>query len=316
VRNAFARTITELAGEDERVVLLSGDIGNRMFDDYKSRYPDRFLNCGVAEANMVGMAAGLAMAGLRPFAYTITPFVTTRVLEQIRVDVCYHDVPVTVVGVGAGLCYANLGATHHSCEDIAFLRALPGMQVVCPGDPWEVAAATSAALAGGAPTYLRLGKKGEPEVHSGAPAFEIGRAIELREGRDACLLATGNILPVALEAADLLAGSVSCAVYSFHTVKPLDEDVLRRAFDDHELVATIEEHSLIGGFGAAVAEWLVDGPPRRAGLLRVGTRDQFLHEAGDQEHARRWHGLTAEAIAGRIREALERSRDPGIVSLS
>jgi transketolase len=316
VRNAFTRTITELAGEDERVVLLSGDIGNRLFDDYKSRFPDRFLNCGVAEANMVGMAAGLALAGLRPFAYTITPFVTTRVLEQIRVDVCYHDLPVTIVGVGSGLCYANLGATHHSCEDIAFLRALPEMRVVCPGDPWEVAGATSAALAGSAPTYLRLGKKGEPEVHAAAPAFEIGRAIELRDGRDACLVATGNILPVALEVADLLAGSISCAVYSFHTVKPLDEEVLCRAFDDHELVVTIEEHSLIGGFGAAVAEWLVDGPPRPARLLRIGTRDQFIHEAGDQAHARRLHGLTAAAIAGRVREALERSRAPGIASLS
>ncbi len=315
MRDAFARTITELAGEDERVVLLSGDIGNRLFDDYKSRFPDRFLNCGVAEANMVGMAAGLAMAGLRPFAYTITPFVTTRVLEQIRVDVCYHAVPVTIVGVGSGLCYANLGATHHSCEDIAFLRALPGMRVVCPGDPWEVAAATSAALAGSAPTYLRLGKKGEPEVHAGPPAFEIGRAIELRQGRDACLLATGNILPVALEAADMLAGSISCGVFSFHTVKPLDDDALRGAFDGHELVVTVEEHSLIGGFGSAVAEWLVDGPSRRARQLRIGTRDEFIHEAGDQEHARRRNGLTAEAIAGRVREALELSRAPGFVSL-
>ena len=304
MRNAFARTITELAAGDDRVMLLAGDIGNRLFDEYKTRYPGRFLNCGVAEANMVGVAAGLAMDGLRPFVYTIAPFTTTRVLEQIRVDVCYHELPVTVVGVGAGLAYANLGATHHSCEDIAFLRALPGMRVVCPADPYEAEAATAAVLADGAPTYLRLGKKGEPGIHAGVPKFEIGRAIEVREGTDVCVLGTGNILPVALEAAELLAGGTSCAVFSFHTVKPLDEETLARAFAEFGLVVTVEEHSLIGGLGAAVAEWLVDGKPRRASLVRVGTRDEFMHEAGDQSHAREWYGLTASSIADRIRQAL------------
>ncbi|PKL75089.1 MAG: transketolase, partial [Candidatus Melainabacteria bacterium HGW-Melainabacteria-1] len=134
MRNAFARTMTRLAQADPRVVLLSGDIGNRLFDDYKSKAPERFLNCGVAEANMTGVAAGMAMLGMRPFTYTITPFVTTRCLEQIRVDVCYHELPVTIVGVGSGISYASLGATHHACEDIALLRVLPQMQVICPAD--------------------------------------------------------------------------------------------------------------------------------------------------------------------------------------
>ena len=304
MRNAFARCVTGVAAADDRVMLLSGDIGNRLFDDFKARHPGRFLNCGVAEANMIGVAAGLAMDGLRPFVYTIAPFTTTRVLEQIRVDVCYHELPVTIVGVGAGLCYASLGATHHSCEDIAFLRALPGMRIVCPADPYEVEGATAATLASEAPTYVRLGKKGEPAVHPGPPEFEIGRAIELRSGTDTCVLATGNILPVALEAADLVADDISCAVFSFHTVKPLDEETLTRAFEDYSLVVTVEEHSLIGGLGAAVAEWLVDGPARRARLLRIGTRDEFIHTAGDQDHARRWYGLTATSIADRVREAV------------
>ena len=137
MRNAFADEVTRLATEDERVVLLSGDIGNRLFDKYKALAPDRFFNCGVAEQNMTGMAAGLALSGLRPITYTITPFVTTRCLEQIRVDVCYHNVPVVICGVGAGLSYAGLGATHHSNEDVAFLRSLPNMSVMAPGDPAE-----------------------------------------------------------------------------------------------------------------------------------------------------------------------------------
>jgi transketolase len=307
MRNAFAAEITALAAEDQRVVLLSGDIGNRLFDDYKVRAPGRFFNCGVAEANMISVAAGMALCGLRPVAYTITPFVTTRCLEQIRVDVCYHHVPVIIVGTGSGLSYASLGATHHSCEDIAFLRSLPHMTVVCPGDSVEVRQALRAALASDEPVYIRLGKKGEPVVHQQPPPFVIGKGIVLRPGTEVCLLSTGNVLPVALRAAEALgAQGVSAEVVSFHTVKPLDETLLAEAFARFEAVVTVEEHSLIGGLGGAVAEWLVDRDPpgRKARLLRIGTADAFLHEAGDQEYARRCFGLTPEAIAERVLGAL------------
>ena len=165
MRNAFAEAIAEAAATDKRVVLLSGDIGNRLFDAFKDKFPDRFYNCGVAEANMTSMAAGMAMCGLRPFTYTITPFATTRVMEQIRVDICYHNVPVAIVGTGSGLSYASLGPTHHSCEDVAFLRALPNMTVICPADAAEVRRAVAAVLEIAGPVYLRLGKKGEPTVH-------------------------------------------------------------------------------------------------------------------------------------------------------
>jgi transketolase len=305
MRNAFAAEITALAAEDQRVVLLSGDIGNRLFDDYKARAPGRFFNCGVAEANMIGVAAGMAICGLRPVAYTITPFVTTRCLEQIRVDVCYHHVPVIIVGTGSGLSYASLGATHHSCEDIAFLRCLPHMTVVCPGDPVEARLAVRAALAYDEPVYIRLGKKGEPVVHKETPRFVIGKGIVVRHGTQVCLLSTGNMLPVALRAAESLgAEGVSAEVVSLHTVKPLDEELLADAFDRFEVVVTVEEHSLLGGLGGAVAEWLADRPGRKARLLRVGTADTFLHEAGEQEYARSRFGLTPEAIAERVLGAL------------
>ncbi len=310
MRNAFAKELTELATADARIVLLSGDIGNRLFDDFKAKCPGRFLNCGVAEANMVSMAAGMAMSGLRPVAYTITPFITTRCLEQIRVDVCYHNVPVVLVGVGAGLSYATLGPTHHSCEDIAFLRVIPGMTVLCPGDPVEVRLALRAALAQEGPVYIRMGKKGEPVVHRQPPDFRIGKAIPLREGTDVCILATGTILPEALRAAESLAAEgVSAAVASFHTVKPLDAEYLKTVFGGFPLVATVEEHSAMGGLGGAVAEWLTEQPTgRRARLLRIGTRDEFLHASGELEFAREHFGLSAHALTGRIQAALHGDR--------
>jgi transketolase len=308
MRDAFANELTKIAGEDERIVLLSGDIGNRLFDDFKSRFPKRFFNCGVAEANMMSMAAGMALSGLRPVAYTITPFITTRCLEQIRVDVCYHNVPVTIVGVGAGLSYASLNATHHSCEDIAFLRALPNMTIVCPADPIEVKCALSASIRQNGPLYLRLGKKGEPVIHSRPPQFEIGKAIVVRSGTEVCILSAGTIMPVALEAAKMLeTRGISTQVVSFHTVKPLDERTLADSFSRFSVVATIEEHSIVGGFGGAVAEWLSERPPQKARLQRIGTADRFMYEAGEQEHAREFFGLTAEATAERVTLALERA---------
>jgi transketolase len=304
MRNAFASEITKLATEDERVVMLSGDIGNRLFDDYKKRVPKRFFNCGVAEANMISVGAGMASCGLRPVAYTITPFITTRVMEQIRVDVCYHNVPVVIVGVGGGLSYASLGATHHSCEDIAFLRVLPNMIVICPADAVEVRLALRAVLQQDSPVYMRLGKKGEPVVHKGIPNFVIGKAIIVRPGTDVCLLSTGNMLPTTLEAAEALGHKgVSAQVVSFHTVKPLDEQLLAESFAKFKVVATIEEHSILGGFGGSVAEWLADRPAQEARLCRIATPDTFLHEAGEQEYAREVFGLTGPHIAEKILQA-------------
>ena len=305
MRDAFAAELTVLGGECRELVFLSGDIGNRLYDKYKEQYPDRFLNCGVAEANMIGMAAGLALCGLRPVAYTITPFITTRCLEQIRVDLCYHNLPAIVVGVGAGLSYATLGGTHHACEDIAFLRVLPHMTVICPGDAWEARAALRGALEVDGPVYIRLGKKGEPKVHERAPSFAVGKGIVLHEGKDACLLSTGNTLPIAVAAGEKLkAGGVSAGVVSLHTVKPLDEELLSEVFARYRVVVTIEEHSRIGGLGGAVAEWLADHPAPKARLLRIGTPDAFFHEAGEQEYAREKLGLTSQAIAEKTLAAL------------
>lgn len=306
MRNMFAREIERQADKNENVVLLSGDIGNRLFDSYKKRFADRFFNCGVAEANMTSMAAGMAMEGLQPVTYTITPFNTSRCYEQIKIDICYHNLPVVVVGVGAGLSYAGLGATHHSFEDISILRTLPNMHVVCAADTMEVKLGLDAAIKLKKPVYLRLGKKNEPAVHQSQPAFEIGKAITLQEGKDICLIGTGNIMPVVMETAEQLEHQgISTMAVSMHTVKPLDEDLLNKVFSTYNLVCTVEEHSLIGGLGTAIAEWVIDRDIQKKSLLRVGIKDEFLHKTGTQENARIMAGLTSENIVSTILKKLE-----------
>ncbi|MDD5262510.1 MAG: transketolase C-terminal domain-containing protein [Methylacidiphilales bacterium] len=303
MRNAFAKEITTLAQQDERIVLLSADIGNRLFDDFKEKCPGRFYNCGVAEANMIGVAAGMALSGLRPVCYTITNFITYRCLEQIRIDLCYHHQPVVVVGTGAGLSYASLGYTHQSCEEMGMLRLLPGLAVVAPADSMEVRAGLRAALQQPGPVYMRIGKKGEPNVHQSLPDFTIGRAISVREGTGACILSAGTMLSVAIQAAELLATrGISAQVASFHTIKPLDVEFLTKVFSKFKAVATVEEHSVLGGLGGAVAEWLSEQTAPQARLLRFGTRDEILHETCEQSSARKIFGLTPEHIAEGIQK--------------
>jgi transketolase len=219
------------------------------------------------------------------------------------VDVCYHHVPVVIVGTGAGLSYASLGGTHHSCEEMGMLRLLPNLAVMAPADAHEVNAALKAALQYPHPVYLRIGKKGEPLVHGSEPAIHIGRAINMRDGSDVCLLSTGTVLAETIAAAELLSlMGISAQVASIHTVKPLDLNLLSKAAANFKFIATIEEHSILGGLGGAVAEWLAEQPSPRARLLRFGTRDEFLHETCEQEQAREHFGLTGPAIAKRITE--------------
>jgi transketolase len=305
MRNAFAKVVCAIAERDPSVVLLSGDIGNRLFDDFKARCPGRFFNCGVAEANMMSMAAGMASCGLRPVVYTITPFLTYRCMEQIRDDVCYHNQRVVIVGTGSGLSYASLGTTHHSCEEMGMLRLLPGLSVLAPADAFEVEMTLAAALQHDGPAYIRIGKKGEPTVHSSTVPWKIGDAISLREGIDVALLSTGTLLQESLHTADVLrTRGLAATVLSMPTVKPLNTAMLASVFSRHRLVATVEEHSILGGLGGSVAEWLCDQPRPVAGLLRIGTPDAFLHRNGEQEHAREILGLTPVAMADRIGERL------------
>jgi transketolase len=281
-------------------MLLTSDLGFKIFDEFANEFPGRFLNVGVAESNMIGVAAGLALGGMRPFAYSIAPFATLRCLEHVRNDVCYHKVAVTIVGLGGGYSYGHNGPTHHSLEDIAVMRALPNMSVVCPGDPAEVEQAVIAAASHGSPVYLRIGRAGDPVVHGSPVRFEIGRAITLRDGRDCTLISTGNTLSLAVEISDRLRPrSICCRVLDMHTVKPLDEAALRTSARETRALFTIEEHSRIGGLGSAIAEWAamnsVSSP-----LHLFGADDVFAASTGSQVYLRTLCGLTTEHIAESI----------------
>lgn len=304
MRNAFVSALTELARADSRVVFLSADLGFKIFDEFAREFGGRFMDVGVAEAAMIGTAAGLALGGMRPFVYSIATFATLRCLEQIRDDLCYHSLPVTVVGVGGGYSYGHNGATHHSLEDIAILRALPGMTVVCPGDPVETAAAVRATLGLHGPMYLRLGRAGEPRIHANADGFRIGEAIQVVDGADCSIITTGAILSVAMDAAaQLRAAGVGCRVLSMHTVKPLDTQALERCAAQTRLLVTLEEHSAIGGLAGAVSEWLA-ASGLRAPFLALNAGDAFAHCSGSQDYLRTARGLSAQQVSRAIGEAL------------
>lgn len=300
MRYAFIRALHELAQADARIHLLTGDLGFTVVEDFAAAFPDRFLNLGVAEANLIGVAAGLARSGKIPFTYSIATFMTSRCFEQIRLDVCAQDAHVRIVGIGGGFAYGNAGPTHHALEDIALMRLLPGMTVVCPADPLETDLATRAAVAWDGPLYLRLGKGGDPVVHGAPPAFAIGEAIPLRQGNEVALLATGSLVHATLLAAHALEEQgVSSLVASVHTVKPLDERFVIQAARQTGTVVTIEEHSIVGGLGDAVGHCLAQaGLPVR--LLRIGVDDQFSPVVGDQDFIRESLGLSPIGLVRRV----------------
>ena len=305
MRDAFAREMTTLAAQRTDVTLLSGDIGNRMFDHYKEVAPERFFNCGIAEANMMSVAAGMALSGMRPVVYTIAPFTTTRCLEQIRVGVAYHQAPVVIVGTGSGLSYSELGPTHHSLEDMAILRTLPGLNVVAPADSSELVAQLREALNSRYPTYMRIGKKGEPLLHSEDSRLGIGKANMLREGTDLLVVGVGPILGEALQAAKIVSEEgISVAVASLGGVKPLDDSFIEEMSKRFSRWLSVEEHGITGGLGSALLEWSAERGEAPIRLGRLGVPDLFIHELGNQNYSRARLGLDAEGLAKSYRKAV------------
>ena len=308
MRGAFFRALLALAERDSRVNLIVGDLGFGVVEEFAHRFPERFLNAGIAEQNMTGIAAGMALSGKIVFTYSIANFPILRCLEQVRNDVCYHNANVKIVAVGGGLAYGSLGATHHATEDLAIMRSLPRMVVVAPGDPAEAEAATRAVAAHAGPCYLRLGRAGEANVHRGVVDFQLGRAIAVRQGSDLTLISTGGMLETALRAAELLHQSgIETRVLSVHTVKPLDGDTVRAAAHETGAVFTLEEHSVDGGLGGAVAEVLAESGEGAFTFRRLGLPSAFSSVVGTQEYLRAQYGLTAEAIASAITSTLEKN---------
>ena len=292
MRTAFIQALCELAEQDPRIWLLCGDLGYSVLEVFAARFPDRYLNVGVAEQNLMGMASGLAMCGKVVFTYSIANFPVMRCLEQIRNDVCYHALNVKIVAVGGGLAYGSAGYTHHGVEDFAVLRVLPNMTVLAPADPVETRLATRAAVDWPGPCYLRLGKAGEPVVHAADPPFRIGRAIPVREGDGLTLIASGGVLRLALEAAARLAANGrSVGVLSMPSISPLDDAAVLAAARRTGRIVTVEEHGL-GGLASAVAEVLAQaGLPVRFTPVRLqreplgvaGTQTEIASSMGVSE---------------------------------
>lgn len=297
MRDQFIHRLTAMAERDPRILLITGDLGFGVLDEYRRRFPSQFINAGVAEQNMTGLAAGLALEGFIVYTYSIANFVFMRCLEQIRNDVAYHNANVNVVCVGGGLSYGALGVSHHATEDLAIMRSIPQMTVVSPGDLWEAAEATEAVAHRPGPSYLRLDKSHAPATHGSDERFELGRMRELRSGRDVTLVTTGGILGEVLAAADALQQrGIQSRVLNVHTISPLDTESLVRAAKETGGIITVEEHGVNGGLGGAVAETLLENGAPPAAFQRVGLRDGFASRVGSQQYLRQQYRLDARAI--------------------
>jgi transketolase len=306
MREAFIRELTQAAARDPRIVLITGDLGFGVLTDFAQKFPRQFINAGVAEQNMTAIACGLALEGFKVFTYSIANFTTLRCLEQLRMDVCYHGADVTAVAVGGGFSYGQLGVSHFATEDLAILRALPGMKVVAPTGIWEAAEATKAVIAGGGPAYLRLDKGAAASDPQPGEHFVLGKARRLREGKDVCLIAAGAVLSEVLTAADALASSgISARILSVHTVKPLDVAQIEASARECAGIVTVEEHVIAGGLGGAVAEACLEAASAPGFFARIGLDDVFPTVVGDQNYLRSRYGIDSRAIERRVRELVK-----------
>jgi len=310
MRTAFIQTLVKLAREDERIWLMVGDLGFSVVEIFRDEFPDRFINVGVAEQNLTGIATGLALSGKIVFTYSIANFPTLRCLEQVRNDACYHNANVKIVAVGGGLVYGAAGMTHHATEDLAIMRTLPNMTIIAPGDPVEAALATQAISNKDGPCYLRLGKAGEPVIHKTAPNFQIGKAIVIRDGNDITLISTGGMLYNTVKAAERLAEQrIQASVLSMHTLKQIDIQAIHEAAVKTKAILTVEEHSIIGGLGSAVAEVLSESG-LNVKFVRLGIADTFSNQVGSQEYMRELHSLSIQGIVKRACELIEKNAPP------
>ncbi len=300
MRDTFVRTLTELADKNPAVEVVTGDLGFGVLKPFWEAHPDQLINAGIAEQNLTSVAAGMALEGKTVFTYSIGNFPTLRCLEQIRNDCAYHDANVKIICVGGGFVYGSLGMSHHATEDIAVMRSLPNVTVLCPGDLVEAEAVTRAIVDYPGTCYVRLGRGGEKRIHESLPNYEIGKAIPVSKGEKIAIFSTGAIFEEIEEATEILKNSgITPTIYTFPTVKPLDTQVIKEIAATHEIIVTCEEHNLAGGFGSAVAEALAE-LPCHARLLRIGMNDKYCTLVGDQKYLRHQYGMSGKKIAERI----------------
>lgn len=302
MRDTFVKTLMDIAEKDDNVILITGDLGFGVLKPFWEKFPDQFINAGIAEQDMTGFAAGMALSGKTVFTYSIGNFPTLRCIEQIRNDCAYHDANVKIVCVGGGFTYGSLGMSHHATEDIAVMRAMPGVTVMAPGDLTEAQMCTTAAYDTPGTCYLRLGRGGEPRIHSNLDSYKPFDAIKIKDGEKIAVFSTGAIFEEAKDAITVLnKDGMDPALYTFPFVKPIDSKTITECAQRFDLIVTVEEHNIVGGFGGAVAEVLasVGG----AKLLRIGLKDTYSSIVGTQKYLRQKYSMDSAAIARKIRQA-------------
>ncbi|MGK5027406.1 transketolase family protein [Janthinobacterium sp. RB2R34] len=298
MREAFSKAIVDAAQADPKIVLLTGDHGYALFDDFRKVLPDQFINAGIAEQNMVGVAAGLAKAGFKPIVYGLAAFVPVRVLEQIKIDICYENLPVILIGDGAGLVYSHLGTSHQSTEDIACTRAIPGLSVLSPGDRFEMEATMKLAFKLHSPVYIRMGKSDRGDIHTNIFDLTAGQILKVREGSgETAILATGSMVKTAI---DLVDQGLDAEVWSMPSIKPLNSKQLNEIAERVAFIVTIEEHSIIGGLGACIAENISRDNPLP--ICRIGVEDRFSDTCGTWDYLLKEHRIDTISIAEKIRK--------------
>ena len=306
-REAYGMALAKL-GDKYDIVVMDADLSkSTKTDTFKKEFPDRFINCGIAEANMVSTAAGLASCGKTVFVSTFAMFAAGRAFEQIRNSVCYPNLNVKIGATHAGISVGEDGATHQPIEDIALMRSIPNMVVISPADAVESIAAVEAAIKHNGPVYLRFGRLGVPTINDEATyKFEIGKGVQLKDGSDVTIIANGLMVPDALTAAQMLAEEgINARVINIHTIKPIDEDIIVKAAKETGAIVTAEEHNIIGGLGSAVAEVLCEKCPTP--LVRVGVNDKF-GKSGKPAQLLKEYGLTPENIAAKAKEAIAKKK--------
>lgn len=282
-------------------MLVIGDTGFSVMEPFEAEFGPRFVNVGIAEQSFVSFAAGLAAAGMKPFAYNVVSFMTLRSAEQIMLDVCYQENPVILVGVGGGFAYGSAGPTHHALQDIAMMRTFPNMDVYCPADPAEMEAVMMTAYRRQLPAYIRIGRSVDAPIHQGTVDAPVEKAISLAQGRDIAILACGTILREAVQVTSLLEEQgCSVTLYSVPRVQPLDEEAVLACAAGHRAVFTMEEHGITGGLGSAVAELLAERGERPAVFHRYGVPDSFAMVTGSREYQLDYFGLSPQKVAANM----------------
>ncbi len=305
MRSLFNKTLVEIARKDKRIFMILADIGYGEIEPFRDAFPERWYNCGVAEQNMTGVACGVAMEGNIAITYSIANFPTLRCLEQIRNDVCYHNANVKIVIIGGGLAYGALGVSHQATEDIAIMRSLPNMVVVCPSDFAEAEAATHAMIEHDGPVYYRCGYKKEPVIHQGPIDFAFGKAIQVSDGKDLTFIYTGTIGNQVIPAAEELAKEgISCRVVSMHTVKPIDKEAILSAANETGGIIVVEEHQICGGLGGAVAEVLCEANVAPEKFLEIGLPDEYISKVGSHQWLLDQYGLSTPRIVERVKKVM------------